>query len=679
MITRFFYGENISDFKKRSPEEILGIMAQNNDFDLNDLQRNAWVSEISILKNILEDREKGIIALEYSIPRMGKRVDAILLMAGIVYVLEFKVGEKEYLVSNRDQVWDYALDLKNFHQDSHDRYIVPILIATEAPYFEKHSSISVYDDKVLEPQYANKNNLKQIILNTEQYLHYGNPNDDMSGWLFSRYNPTPTIIEAARALYDNNKVEDIAKTEASAKNLHDTVAALSEIVDWTKKNNKKSICFVTGVPGAGKTLVGLDIATNNIDIDRAVYLSGNYPLVKVLTEALARDRRDRSKCTLSEARRMVHSFIQIIHHYRNTALENAIVVDGEVKINEDKVKYNKEDGYAQVEHIAIFDEAQRAWTQQQLSSWLSRKKGIQAFPYSEPEFLIWSMDQRQDWAVIICLVGGGQEINTGEAGISEWLRALNYRFSNWEIFISDQITSSEYSDENLTDTLNGLNQSRIHSEPNLHLAVSMRSFRAEKLSLFVNQLLSINPEAKKTLEEVRDKYPILLTRDLSLAKRWLRKKARGTERYGMLVSSGAYRLKPLAIDVRVNPDVVHWFLDDINDIRSSVFLEDAATEFDVQGLEVDWACVLWDGDMRFDSKNKTWSHYSFNGQKWLNINKKENRTYQLNAYRVLLTRARQGMIIVVPEGNSEDPTRKPEFYDETYLYFKSLGIDELNI
>ena len=244
-------------------------------------------------------------------------------------------------------------------------------------------------------------------------------------------------------------------------------------------------------------------------------------------------------------------------------------------------------------------------------------------------------------------------------------------FPDWQVYISSQLAAKEYAEGRVSELLEA-NAHVTYSE-DLHLAVSMRSFRAESLSNMVHYLLDgESRKAKEVYESIADRYPIVLTRDIEKAKQWLRSKARGNERYGMVVSSKAYRLKPLAIDVRCKPDTVHWFLDDINDVRSSLFLEDAASEFDIQGLELDWTCLVWDGDLRYS--NGSWDYYEFNGgTRWNKIKKAERQAYQLNAYRVLLTRARQGMVICVPEGSSSDPTRNPEFYDETYEYLKQMG------
>lgn len=678
---RFFYQNNITGFLVDSEDTILGALARNNSFDLVDLQRNAWLYEITFLKNLLRNESSGHIIFEYSIPRLGKRIDAILLLHGIVFVLEFKVGAKEYLRQDLEQVWDYALDLKNFHEASRNLTIVPILVATDTDSASVSKEVSQYDDQVFEPILSNAASLSLIIAQFEE--EYSTTND-LSRWVFSRYMPTPTIIQAASSLYLNHSVADITKTEASGENLQRTSEFVMNVIDHTRTNGEKSICFVTGVPGAGKTLVGLNIAVRQFEKkDLAVYLFGNQPLVDVLSEALARDKKRQEeernpnvRYTLTEARRNVKSFIQIVHHYRDTTLTKLKkpIVNGVLEIDPTKVDKHKDDGYSEVEHVAIFDEAQRAWTKTHLANWLNRKKGIADFPMSEPEFLIWSLNLREDWAVVVCLVGGGQEINTGEAGIGEWLRAINARFPDWNVFISDQLTGKEYAEGELEDLLQA--NDNVERSTNLHLAVSMRSFRAEQLSNFVHHLLDGNvSQAQILLATLKDKYPIVITRDLNAAKNWLRKQKRGTERYGMVVSSQAQRLRPLAIDVRCKPDTVHWFLDDITDIRSSLFLEDAASEFDVQGLELDWTCLVWDGDLR--RKNDTWQNFSFTGNKWLNIRSEERKAYQINAYRVLLTRARQGMVICVPEGNPDDATRLPEFYDGTYSYLKQIGLEEI--
>lgn len=331
---------------------------------------------------------------------------------------------------------------------------------------------------------------------------------------------------------------------------------------------------------------------------------------------------------------------------------------------------NREKSYVPFEHVAIYDEAQRAWDLEMTANFMKQKKNRPDFPYSEPHFLLSSLDRHKDWALFICLIGGGQEINTGEAGIGGWIETLNRDFAHWHVHISSRLTDKEYAKGDALKLLQS--HPNLVTTDRLHLAVSLRSFRAEKLSLFVQQLLDKKRAgASATLRELPN-YPIVLTRSVDRAKEWLRKKARGNERYGMIVSSQAYRLRPLAIDVRFKPDPVHWFLADQSDIRSSYYLEDVVTEFDIQGLELDYTCVVWDGDFR--SSGDHWGTFSFRGNQWTRIHKEERKMYLKNAYRVLLTRARQGMVIVVPEGDAGDPTRLPEFYNPTFNYLRELGI-----
>ncbi len=656
---REYYSDSISNFQRSSVEDILGILARNNDFALIQTQRDAWVAEIEILHEVLKPYE-GSIYFEYSIPRMGRRIDVVLLMGPVIFVVEFKVGEKEFTTYAIDQVCDYALDLKNFHDTSHEQFIAPVLIATDAKDAVSIIAFTPQNDRLIYPIRSNVDQLAKVI---KDVLSFVDGNDiDVIKWESGRYCPTPTIIEAAMALYNNHSVSDITRSDASATNLSQTSAAISGIISSSRENSHKSICFVTGVPGSGKTLVGLDIATKHIDADDdlySVYLSGNGPLVKILCEALARNRVLRGsevgdKIRIGKARSSVKSFIQNVHNFRDECLL-------------DELK-------APTEHVAIFDEAQRAWDMEQTASFMRRKKNTPNFKQSEPEFLISCMNRHEDWAVIVCLVGGGQEINTGEAGIGEWIDSINRSFPDWHIHISSQLTDSEYNAEKILSELKTRQHVKFHD--GLHLAVSMRSFRAEDVSLLVKQMLDLEVDsARQTYKKVRDKYPLVITRDLSKAKKWLKGQARGSERYGLVVSSQAERLKPHAIDVKSPMDPVHWFLDKKDDVRSSYYLEAVATEFHVQGLELDWACVIWDADFRYFPAG--WSHHSFCGSRWNKINKAERKQYLKNAYRVLLTRARQGMVLVVPEGDADDHTRNSRFYDGTFSYLKEIGFTEI--
>lgn len=653
--TRAWYSASIAEFSGATSATIFARLADNRDFDLVSTQREAWQQQIALLKQVVSDLD-GLICFEFTVPRMGRRIDVVLVLGPVVFVLEFKVGESEFTRAALNQVWDYALDLKNFHAASHDAAIVPILVATDADDVAG-AKLEAAPDQVYAPLLVTPEKLRVTIDWCLGEIPHNTPLH-MRSWLSASYKPTPTIIEAARSLYAQHSVEAIARYDAGAKNLAHTSQRVEDLIDDARRLRRKSICFVTGVPGAGKTLVGLNVATlrrDESDLTHAVFLSGNGPLVAVLREALSRDEVNRGKAIgqrprIGEVRKRVESFIQNIHHFRDEALK---------------------DPAPPHERVVIFDEAQRAWNRQQTSNFMRRKKGQPDFNQSEPEFLIRYMDRHQDWALIVCLVGGGQEINTGEAGISEWLTAVRDKFPHWHLYISEHLHDNEYAaDTALTEMRE---DKRAHFEPNLHLSISMRSFRAENVSAFVKALLDVERDAARVLfEKIRERFPIILTRDLNTAKRWIRKHARGTERFGLVASSKAMRLKPHAIDIRVSIDPVHWFLNDRDDTRSSYYLEDAATEFQVQGLELDWTCVTWDADLRFIPSG--WSYHDFRGDRWTNVKKAENQSYLKNAYRVLLTRARQGMVIFVPPGDADDHTREPAVYDATYNYLKSLGM-----
>lgn len=652
---RAYYSDNISDFQKRTNDEILGKLAQGNDFSLEQTQRDAWLEEIRILKKVLEPYD-GSIYFEYSIPRMGKRIDVVLLIEHVIFVLEFKVGEKDFPAYAIDQVWDYALDLKNFHETSHNCHIAPVLVATNADVSTTFVATTAHNDRLLIPIKCSEEILPQVLKDVLAFLDGERINS--THWESGRYQPTPTIIEAATALYSGHSVEDISRSGADQINLSQTSDAISEIIQFSKENSVKSICFVTGVPGAGKTLVGLNIATKHIDKDNdlySVFLSGNGPLVEILREALTRDKVQREKergrkVKKGEVMSEVKMFIQNVHNFRDEGL----------------IDLQK----PPIEHVALFDEAQRAWDLKQTVNFMRRKRGFSNFHASEPEFLISCLNRHPDWAVVVCLVGGGQEINTGEAGIGEWIEALARSFPDWHVYISPRLTDSEYRADGILEKIEDRNKVTFKEE--LHLSVSMRSFRAEHVSLLVKQILDLQPEkAKETLEKIRDNYPVVITRDLAKAKQWLKTQARGSERYGIVVSSQAERLKPHAIDVKSPVDPIHWFLDDKDDVRSSYYLEDVVTEFQVQGLELDWVCVTWDADFRYTKSG--WEHFSFVGKKWNRIRMPERQNYLKNAYRVLLTRARQGMVIVIPPGDEEDATRNKDFYDSIFDYLSKIG------
>ena len=653
---RSYYSATIAEFLQQSDSEILGIIHSNDiSAETTIQQSNTWESEVQILKNQLRLFSDGRIIFEYTIPRMGKRVDTVVLYKNIVFLLEFKVGDKEYRQSTYDQVYDYALDLRNFQKESHDKLIVPIMVSTNAP---RYQNTLTERERIIEPIRCNAQNLGVSIKYIAQ--QYSEPDFNYALWENSEYLPTPTIVEAAQALYRGHNVHDITRSDAGAENLTVTTDEINRIIEHSKANGRKSICFVTGVPGAGKTLVGLNIAIQRSDAqqgEHAVFLSGNFPLVTVLQEALARDKVEQEKqrgnrVSKADALRSTSAFIQIIHKYRDSFVGNNNIPP---------------------ERVAIFDEAQRAWTQDMIEKFMATKKGVSPFPYSEPEFLISTMDRHQDWAVIICLVGGGQEINTGEAGLPEWFDSLRRAFPYWDVYITPQLNDEEYRREReWNDMISSL---QIHENADLHLATSVRSFRTPDLAAFVKAVLDVDTDAAKELySRIKDKYPIVLTRDLNKAKKWVREQCQGTTRYGLLASSGALRLKPEGIFVKNEVSVANWFLNGKDDVRSSYYLEDVVSEFDIQGLELDYSIVAWDADFRFDGEQ--WGYYNFSGSRWMNVASEDRKLYLKNAYRVLLTRARQGMVIFIPEGSDTDGTRKREWYDGTYELLKRIGLTE---
>jgi hypothetical protein len=639
-----------------SIEEVIGHLTRNSARDIETAQRDAWTSTIQLLKQHLVGRT-GHVLLEFNIPRMGLRADAVLLYAGCVVILELKVGEQTASPQARNQVWEYALDTKNFHEPSHALQIIPVLMPTE------------YQTDTIPPrQFAADGVCRPLALSPyllpkllDDLMRAGHTPFDVSTWIAGRYKPTPTIIEAARHLYANHSVADIVRTEADEQNLSDTARRVESLIGRARERSEKVIIFVTGVPGAGKTLVGLNIATSHRESSdtHAVFLSGNGPLVTVLREALTRDdiarRRQRGeRAPREQVGRPIKAFIQNVHHFRDEGLRDR-----------DKPP---------VDRIVIFDEAQRAWNREKAERWMRARKGISDFHYSEPEFLVECMNRHTGWCAIVCLVGGGQEIGSGEAGIGSWIDACTDRFQDWSLCVSERLLDAEYGAGNPIKRAASRHRSQFFDD--LHLTVSMRSFRAEKVSAFVKALLDCDEEqASQYLASFRDQYPVCVTRDLDAAKRWVRSQARADQRFGLLASSKAMRLKPHAIDIRVEADPVHYFLGDSDDVRSCYYLEDCATEFQVQGLELDWTVVTWDADLRRTEED--WSYHDFRGNRWQNIKSEENRRNLKNTYRVLLTRARQGLVIFVPPGASEDATRPPSHYDRTFSYFTRLGIAKL--
>ncbi|VFR74872.1 FIG01059588: hypothetical protein [plant metagenome] len=627
-------------------DELFGRLASNFPFALEPEQRAAWYFQIQHLRELARELPDAHAFMEFLIPRMGRRVDLILLTNGIVFVIEYKLGARQFDRSSLNQVYGYGLDLKNFHETSHDLPIVPVLVATHAP---RNDDLHVQwdSDGLARPLSVNSSGLLQAIHHL-RLAHNSSP-INASAWEAGRYRPTPTIVEAAQALYRGHAVEEISRSEAGAENLTKTADYVANAIEAAKQNKRKIICFITGVPGSGKTLAGLNLATSrqrDHSEEHAVFLSGNGPLVDVLREALALDavaraRENSTRSSKVQEDRSAAAFIQNIHHFRDDAL-----------VSKD----------APVEKVVVFDEAQRAWNAEQTSKFMQQKKGQIGFSMSEPEFLLSIMDRHQDWCAIICLVGSGQEINTGEAGIEEWLRALERRFPHWQAYIPNTLVHSCQLNESVT-------------APSLHLATSIRSFRAERLSDFVGRVIAGDAKAAREVSGTLTDFPIYITRNLDLARQWLRSKRRGNERMGLLASSNATRLKPHGVFVKSKIEPAKWFLAPSDDVRSSDALEDAATEFDIQGLELDWICLCWDANYR--RIGDKWQAIQFKGTQWQTVNDEARKAYIANAYRVLLTRGRQGMVIFVPGGSYEDSTRPPTVYQAIYNFLKDCGFYDL--
>lgn len=645
-----YYEADIPLFCKANGQEILGALAEHHGFALEIQQRLAWQEQIRLMQIYLTGIDDGLIFFEFSIPRMGKRADVVLLIDSAIFVVEFKVGSDTFDRAALEQVHDYALDLKNFHRGSHHHAILPILIATRAP-CQTVDFIELASDGVAQPIGISPSELSTLIVLTRSRLDTGPV--DSATWARSGYQPTPTIVEAAQALYRDHDVREISRSDAGAQNLGLTTDCLAEIIERSKQSHRKAICFVTGVPGSGKTLAGLNVATTRAkdhSDEHAVFLSGNGPLVEVLREALARDQSEREGISKKDALRKVASFVQNIHHFRDEALK---------------------DSQAPAEKVVVFDEAQRAWDRDQTAKFMQQKRGHFDFDESEPAFLISVMDRHVDWCVIICLVGGGQEINTGEAGLAEWLSSISERFPTWDTYISHRLEDRDYIWD--SKTASALASLKVAQREALHLSISMRSFRAESLSEFAGHVVENRPaNAREAYTQIADRYPIVLTRDLNSARTWLRNHARGSERYGLLASSGASRLRPEGIFIKAKIDAPTWFLNDRTDVRTSYYMEEVATEFDVQGLELDWSGVCWDADFRYEQTS--WKHFSFRGTVWQRTNAEERQLYLKNAYRVILTRARQGMVIYVPVGSLDDPTRHTSYYDQTFEYLCQCGL-----
>lgn len=659
-----FYRATVADFLTQSRDEILGVLLRS--YQHNELQKRqtkAWAIEIEVLKlgcaelvRVAPTAAYWSLLLEYPIPRRSKRLDAVLLADDVVLCLEFKTLDKAHSLQADRQVEDYALDLRDFHEASRHRHIVPVVVVPKAAP-EENVSDEPRSDVVRAVKHATAADFASVMLTAFQSEHVADAEAiGAEAWDSSPYRPVPTIIEAAEALFAGHNVREIAHSHAGATNLTTASDRLVEVIQQAQRNSEKVICFVTGVPGAGKTLAGLNIVHNPAlrreGRPAGVFLSGNGPLVKIVSAAIARDYKRRIRGSAGE--RTVGTFIQNVHIFVREGLEKA-----------DKPP---------AERVVVFDEAQRAWNADQ--NW--KKNGLEL---SEPETMLSIMDRHQGWAVLIALVGGGQEIHSGEAGLAEWGKTLREKFPRWRVVLSPKALENDASTAG-HQLFPGANAGSlmIQTEASLHLEVNLRSFRARKFAEWVDAALAgDSAKASAIVPELQD-FPFALTRSLATARAWLREHARGQQRVGLVASSGALRLRADGLELssgfrQGNRDMfVHWFLALPPDVRSSNQLEVAASEFECQGLELDWVGLCWGGDFSFDSVGDDWSYRNFSGTKWGILRNEIDRRYLLNTYRVLLTRARRGMIVWIPSGDGADETRLPSFFDSTAEYLARCGI-----
>lgn len=665
-----FYFSSLKDHQETKSNQIIGKISQaysKHHLDQKQQQTQSWADTVEILKEFYRNSASGIsdidtwgILYEYKIPRRAKRIDVTLLSKNLIFVIEIKNHQRSFNSADRTQLEDYCLDLRDFHFESKDRIIIPILLCTDTAGIE--NCYSMNEDYVQETLFANRNNLSEIIQTISRIFNDRTDNINLTVWNESKYSPTPTIIEAAQTLYSGQSVTEISRSHAGEENLTSTTNAVLQAIKNAQETKSKIICFITGVPGAGKTLAGLNIVHNREfqtgNNDLGVFLSGNSPLVKVLSEALARDFSKRERVNKAEAKRRVKTFIHNVHEF----------ID---EYYQDKTKLP-------VDRVLIYDEAQRAWTKEHKT-----KKSQGEITESEPEILLSIMNRFTDWGVIIALVGGGQEINTGEAGLREWGKSIETKFTDWKVYISPELKKGDHSTGNLTLFETTPSNVEVIDNEFLHLKVAIRSYKAKELSQWVAYVLE-NKKDKAALifKEKLKHYPIFITRDLETAKNWLQKKARGTRRTGLVASSGGRRLKAFGYDPfyglrgdSSQDELGAWYLNPPNDVRSSNFLEIIATEYAVQGLEIDWAGIFWDADLR--RNQGSWAFKQFKGTKWQNVSDGQRMQFILNKYRVLMTRAREGMVIWIQRGDDADETRLPEFYNETFMYLKSCGITEI--
>lgn len=604
---------------------------------------------------VLPGAARWHVLFEYPIPRRQRRIDAVVLADDVIVVLEFKSPDHQAAGSDERQVEEYCLDLRDFHEASAGLTLAPVVVSETDE--RESTTADTSGDPVLPVRFAGYDGLADVLLRIHADHHVANA-VQIAGdaWDDSPYHPVPTIIEAARLLYAGQGVRDIGHAHADAINLTATADALVRAISEAQSESRKTICFVTGIPGAGKTLAGLNVI-HSPEISRdgrpaGAFLSGNGPLVSVIREALAQDHAARTETAIGESRREVRTFVQNVHHF---ILDN-------VRETTERPAY---------EHAVVWDEAQRAWNATQVN----RKRQIDK---SEPELTLEIMDRHEDWAAVVALVGGGQEIHTGEAGLAEWGRALAQHYPHWQIRVSPEVLSGGESVAGSTLFPDGVPEHvSVLKVADLHLPISLRSYRAEAVAAWANAVVWGQPGRARDIASGLGEFPIHITRSLDEMRVRLRRITRGERRCGLLASSGARRLRAFGVDVTARADVEHWFLAPPGDVRSSHQLEVVATEFECQGLELDHVGLCWGSDLTWLPGGMSWRLRRFRGTAWQSIAKPADRDYLLNKYRVLLTRARESLVIWVPPGMMDDPTTPPAPLDATFDYLVACGGEPL--
>ncbi len=653
-----FWSGTVAELLRASVPDITGALAtaQIRHFRVNEAQQlRAWEVTINMLQGALPTvpySETWRVLLEFPMLRLGKRPDVIILIRSAILVLEIKAGSSFHTPADRRQVQDYAIDLHDFHAGSREHIIVPILVAEKATTRLPDMPLML-GRGVTSPLDATAKTLPSLLREISDYTNQQAGQLDADAWMRAPYRPVPTIVDAACMLYAKHNVADLRAARSDSQNLGVTTSAILNAIDWARRMDRRIILFVTGIPGAGKTLCGLNTIFGADDAGRGTYLTGNPTLVHVLREALTRDAV-RLGSQRGDANRKMTSAIQALPKFRDHYVANSSEVPPE--------------------RIVVVDEAQRCWS----AGWpvaKTRDKAVQ-LKHSEPAYLLATMARHAGFCAMVCLVGSGQEIHAGEGGLAEWGVALRQAARDgivWYVHAAPDLMTVSDSRRRLGPLDN------LQSVPALHLDVSIRQIRSAAATSWVDKVLEGDATAASRIAHDAVEFPFLLSRDLGAARTWLRIQSRGLRRSGLLASSGAARLRAEGLGAELPhmdaAAVAHWFLDRFpDDVRASDALEVVASEFSCQGLELDYVGLCWDADFIRELGRREWRVRTFRGTKWQTPRQEEVIANQINTYRVLLTRARYETVIFVPNGSEHDPTREPAVFDDIARFLEDCGI-----